>query len=503
MSEPVKRITKEITLTIGIFFDGTSNNAVNTKTMLKSFTDSKYNHNAPDYASILEKYARDKLGISGSSASSYTGYYTNIYWLSTLYSQKVSAEDYDVQSGIYIEGIGTQTGKPDNILGQMFGISHTGIIAKTEKAISLLTDAIRYALNTMTKKRSCTTIIVKCLQFDIFGFSRGAAAARHLANRIQLEDPDIISAIRQGVMGIIFNGARSGKIRFIGIFDTVTAIGTPLNGFNLHSADTGDVMLGLRTGVAQQVFHIIAAQEYRFNFALNSVKSAWPELTLPGAHSDIGGGYLPVTIENLFLTRPLTETVPYEQPGEMTRVYRQAMAQLQIMKESPSLALMLRTNNISAETWSDSRLFADKYGQMQKRIYAALTMRQRTISNHWSRVILRVMIDAAQEAGVVFNQIISTDNELQLTDELYPLCDKAIAMGRAVRRGLTPQPWCQHELNLIVAKYVHCSANWNTITLNSNTTFHGGASPIKSISFINRPDEQWIRSVYNMEGKKV
>ncbi|MFW8177622.1 type VI secretion system tube protein Hcp, partial [Klebsiella pneumoniae] len=85
-----------------------------------------------------------------------------------------------------------------------------------------------------------------------------------------------------------FSGAPGGKTRFLGIFDTVAAIGTPVNGFNPHSADTGDVNLALRPGVAEKVFHITAQHECRFNFALNSVKPAWPELALPGAHSDIG-----------------------------------------------------------------------------------------------------------------------------------------------------------------------------------------------------------------------
>lgn len=59
--------------------------------------------------------------------------------------------------------------------------------------------------------------------------------------------------------------------------------------------------LTLCPGVAEKVFHITATNECRFNFALNSVKPAWPELSLPGVHSDIGDGYLPVTKEHLFL----------------------------------------------------------------------------------------------------------------------------------------------------------------------------------------------------------
>jgi hypothetical protein len=115
-----------------------------------------------------------------------------------------------------------------------------------------------------------------------------------------MHDPAIISAIQDGIRGMSFTGMPAGKTRFIGIFDTVAAIGTPTNGFNPHNADTGAVNIALRPGVAEKVFHITAAHECRFNFALNSVKPAWPELALPGVHSDIGGGYLPLLEENLF-----------------------------------------------------------------------------------------------------------------------------------------------------------------------------------------------------------
>ncbi len=118
--------------------------------------------------------------------------------------------------------------------------------------------AISDAAEDIRSKSGCE-IVINCLQFDIFGFSRGAAAARHFANRIQSEDPAIISAIRQAMTGITFNGSPSGKTRFIGIFDTVAAIGTPVNGLNPHSADTGNVKLTLRPGVAENVFHITAA----------------------------------------------------------------------------------------------------------------------------------------------------------------------------------------------------------------------------------------------------
>ncbi len=212
---------------------------------------------------------------------------------------------------------------------------------------------------------------------------------------------------------------------------------------------------------------------------------------------------MPVTKEDLFLTRPATEKVPYSQPGEKTQAYRQAVAQLQTLDKSPCLAPLLRTNEISAETWYDDRLPPDRYGQMQKRSFAALTMRGRTVRNDWSRVVLRVMLEAAQEAGVVFDPILIKDKELAIPDDLAPLWDKALAMGKAARSGQTLQAFSQDELDVIAERYIHCSANWNAIVVNTDGFIHGGASPSELIGFINRPDEQWKRSVYSMDGKKV
>ncbi|MEW6485218.1 MAG: DUF2235 domain-containing protein [Pseudomonadota bacterium] len=494
---------REITLTIGVFFDGTGNNAVNTQNMMKACTGGHYAISHADAGAILSKCVDEKFNLTDGEATSYNGYYTNIHWLSILYKADIPADTGTVQSALYIDGIGTDAGKPDSYLGQGFGITDSGVVAKTDKAVSMLADCIQDVLDTAGKKQSEGRVIVSSLQFDIFGFSRGAAAARHFANRIQSEDPAIISAIRQGMAGKPFTGSPYGKTRFIGLFDTVAAIGTPANGLNPHSADTGDVNLSLRPGVAENVFHITAANECRFNFALNSVKPVWPELALPGAHSDIGGGYLPVTGEDLFLTRPAAETVPYSLPGEKTRVYRQAVAQLQALDTYPCLAPLLRTHNISAETWYDDRLPADHYGQLQKRSYAALTLRGRVVRNDWSRVVLRVMLEAAEDAGVVFDPIRATNDELLLPDELSALCDKALAMGKATRSGRTPQAFSQDELDVIAKKYIHCSAHWNAMAITKKGLIRGGAFFSELLGFINRPDEQWQRTVYNMDGQKV
>jgi hypothetical protein len=63
-------------------------------------------------------------------------------------------------------------------------------------------------------------------------------------------------------------------------------------------------------------------------------------------HSDIGGGYLPQLREDLFLTRPLVETLPH-QPGAQSHVYQQAIAQLHVLGRSPAILPIIRTSNIT------------------------------------------------------------------------------------------------------------------------------------------------------------
>jgi len=494
---------RDITLTIGVFFDGTGNNAINTDNMMKACIAERYQLDDIDAGAILGQCAREGMGVSGVGATSYLGYYTNVHWLRTLYKQTISTSDSDVQKAIYIDGIGTEAGKPDSMIGQGLGISDTGVIAKTDKAIKFLAKHISDTIGDIKSKQTDYEIVIKSLQFDIFGFSRGSAASRHFANRIHSEDPAILTAIRDGLQGTTFEGAPTGKIRFIGIFDTVAAIGTPFNGLNPHSADTGEVKLVLRPGVAEKVFHITAANECRFNFALNSVKPAWPELALPGAHSDIGGGYLPAVKENLFLTRPETDTVPLRQPGEQTRGYYQTTKHMEKLDTYPTVAPVMRTSEISAETWSDDRMPPDRYGEPQKRSYAALTLRNRIVKNDWSKVALRVMYAAAQEAGVMFEPILSNDKELDLPDELIPLCDKAIAMAKAVRLGKSASLFSQEDIDTIARRYIHCSANWNAIIMDIKGFNRGGASVAEIIGFLDRPDENWQRTLYNMDGKKV
>ncbi|MCK8380585.1 type VI secretion protein, partial [Erwinia amylovora] len=61
-----------------------------------------------------------------------------------------------------------------------------------------------------------------------------------------------------------------------------------------------------------------------------------PELALPGAHTDIGGGNLPLTKEEKFHTRPQTYTVQLNHPGQQTRGYHHATRQRRVQDATPS-----------------------------------------------------------------------------------------------------------------------------------------------------------------------
>jgi hypothetical protein len=498
-AQAAKKKKREITLTIGVFFDGTGNNANNTADRLNVCTGDHFGMDNADAQSAFMQCIQLKRGHSGTAAGSYLGYYTNVHWLNTLYTTSLPVDGDQGQYAVYIEGIGTESSEGDSSYGMGTGRGDTGVVGKTDKAVTELVSGIRDYLAKHPEASSC---VIKELQFDIFGFSRGAAAARHFANRVFSQDSAIIAAIKSGLGSVDFSGTPGGKTRFLGIFDTVAAIGTPINGLNPHSADTGDVNIVLRPGVAEKVFHITAQHECRFNFALNSVKPAWPELALPGVHSDIGGGYNPSEYEAYFLTRPQFETVPLSTPDSETRIYRQTCEQLTVMDTYPAIAPVFQSVEIEINAWHDDRMPADRYGTLQKRSAAALII-DRPTRNDWSKVVLRVMLDAAQDAGVVFDPISPDNSNLSLPAELNSLCEKAIVMGRAVRSGQSATGFTTPEIHALAEKYLHCSANWNSVVRDGQGMVTGAVKPAELVTFTNRPDERWQRTVYDMGGNKI
>ncbi|MFT6467763.1 MAG: hypothetical protein ACJARQ_000916 [Oleispira sp.] len=159
------------------------------------------------------------------------------------------------------------------------------------------------------------------IKLDVFGFSRGAAMARHFVNCIKqnyfdFKDPDINKQFSNYNI----------NINFLGVFDTVGSFG--LAGDNI---DTGYSFYIDPNWIEKKAVHIYALHEYRWGFDLQAMMEQqdtnYPidiadekliELGLPGAHSDIGGGYEMNNLEQ-FCDNSLIACIALEKMAQYAR----------------------------------------------------------------------------------------------------------------------------------------------------------------------------------------
>ncbi len=224
----------------GVFFDGTNNNKINA---VKSAVD---DDSPTNVAKLYEIYNLKKLE------------YVDRY---------------------YQEGVGTITGKNNDTLDSGFAYTFG---RRLQEAINETQISFKFYPHAQKG------II------DVFGFSRGAAAARAFVNEIH----------RITQLDPTFWGGLKPEFRFVGLFDTVGSVGMPgdndNDNFLLHTYNdlTGPVILDIHEKAVKNMVHLTAGDEVREYFPLSSIKpkngnapSHFFEEQWPGAHSDIGGGY--------------------------------------------------------------------------------------------------------------------------------------------------------------------------------------------------------------------
>jgi len=500
-----------VTLTVGVFFDGTGNNRANSDDLRLA-----YAHCAglvgEERARACAKY--EEHARAGLGNGSWQGGITNISRLFDLYqlSDELNDSETDAQVKAYVSGIGTADGKSDSVFGQALGSSlirqFEGVVTKTDEAL----DKISAELTRFIKLNRDKVAIAK-VQFDVFGFSRGAAAARHFANRVMAQDTAIAAAIDRGLDMAGHHGKAAGEVRFLGLFDTVAAIGSLLNFYGVNGRSNPGVNLELRPSVAQKVFQISAMHECRYNFSLNSIAGMWPELALPGAHSDIGGGYNAGEDEISLLTMPDFEVIPESADETQTAVYRQAEKMRLALTSLPALKYLMPHGEVETKMISWPLVNRDKARAFifEKKAGAAVFMTRRAVPNDWEKVCMRVMLDAAQDAGVMFGDIDPQNPDTALPAELVSLCDKAIAQGRAVRRGSEPESFTADEMR-IIGRYLHCSANWNIdsdlslwVSPSSGEVFlrnHYAPTDERSFVWAMAPGKGWVRTVWRMDDQQ-
>jgi hypothetical protein len=251
-----KKKDKELqnkTIRIAVFFDGTSNNRTNVDLGVE---------NAPEKA---------KKGIRGLS---YTREYTNIAKLDNCWKQ-YNSKDYS--DHVYIEGIGTEDEQPDDIQGLALGTGDTGVEGKAEKGLNEVLFRVTNRIDFEKEK-------IEYLHLDVFGFSRGAAAARNFIYRA-LENTGLTLKDKLKERGFRINNPP--EVKFTGLFDTVASFGL------FHFNDTSQLKLD-SIKKSEYTLQLAAADEHRKKFRRTNidsvVNSKGCEILLPGTHGDIGGG---------------------------------------------------------------------------------------------------------------------------------------------------------------------------------------------------------------------
>ncbi|MGH1518363.1 phospholipase effector Tle1 domain-containing protein [Chryseobacterium sp. JK1] len=290
----------EINIRIGIFFDGTQNNRSNTKA----------GGNEPDYKRTEEEKKKyDKY--SNKDDDSYENDLSNVarkeYWYNT--------EDYVAK--IYIEGIGTENLKADSDdltdhLGVAFGAGSMGIRAKVRKGCE---EIVKKVIELKKDKR------VNTLTLDVFGFSRGAAAARNFvyeinkskyyplsyvppvqgAKAVPTDSDGYYTALKElpgrGHLGLKLQEQKINietiSVRVLGLYDTVSSYDPNATNKTISPDFTNDVEeLHLNTLKAKKIIHFCASDEHRENFMITLTRNAGGnDFFLPGVHSDVGGCY--------------------------------------------------------------------------------------------------------------------------------------------------------------------------------------------------------------------
>ncbi len=207
----------------------------------------------------------------------------------------------------------------DDTVGSALGVGMFGVKKKVEAACEKIFYEIKkYDLRKYNELK---------LDLYVFGFSRGSAAARCFSSCLQrrLGKTKVDSSFNTNTIGILnvtsikkklaqenryrtslkmdwldfyFNnpfvcnpikGVNSiVKVKFLGLYDTVSSYGV------YFDDDVDELSLKINAQNVENVYQICAGDEYRKNFALTNISSAGGKekyIIIPGAHSDVGGGY--------------------------------------------------------------------------------------------------------------------------------------------------------------------------------------------------------------------
>lgn len=469
----------------GLFTDGTLNNVDNSGEFERRVEEQCPASMLQDPAQRAECEERLKLLMG----ESYANAPTNVAKLWQLYddSNRQVSEKGPIVIKIYSPGAGTNTGGDDSIIGMATGLGETGVPQQVRRLFMELASLIRNIGDGEKEYR---------IVFDLFGFSRGSAAARHAVNEILKGDGGmLLEALRHYNLGSPSNV----EIRFVGLFDTVAGI---INfsdlDFSPGNERTSPVKLHLNSKDVGKAVHLVAAHEKRANFSLNSLRDAndelpdnFREITMPGAHSDIGGGYPDEHTEEVALHPGLSIRGDDVRWPETTMEWDnlEAMRDLLVSEgwvgeysfplpngEQPSLTIQQR------------RI---EHPVPDGQVLLSLKMK-RLIKGDYSTVALKIMYDMASEEGVPLVPLGSIEGTDKLSGELQGIYSEFTEQLKTNAQVLSLDPTTQKR---ILQRYIHHSDHYNLMKKVVGDDILNFEFPLKEFHPF-RPTTQRIRVVH-------
>ncbi|ELR67819.1 VgrG protein [Photobacterium marinum] len=404
------------TLRLGVFFDGTGNNNENHQQGLAELQQ-WLKETCDDPAEAADEFENCRLGTTPVEGS-YANDMTNIGKLSKMYGPPITSDRHIFPA--YIDGIGTVSGNNDSLMGSAVSLGDTSVKARVVQACQL--DIKEYYREQISSNDMTDIDGYSKIEFDVFGFSRGAAAARHFVNTIdQNNNHGLIESLTNinGLhlkAGFNWSDRKDSRVTFVGIFDTVESAWQ-------------DTMLGLSPDCAERVVHLTAADEYRKNFPLtritndvngSQIASNFTEVVLPGAHSDVGGGYYsrhtlgyginpdPALTEYLRLRYFVSIENNLTQHFTKSQAYKKAIQYAQHKQKlgwADRIVTFTDPNRVlnDGEIGLRVRTFRRNHRQSKKSVHVDVLM-YRVVEGELSRIPLHMMVKAGQAEGVPFHE---------------------------------------------------------------------------------------------------
>lgn len=357
-------------ISVGIFFDGTGNNGRNALS-----SDKPLNNN-----------------------ESYHGAFTNIY---KLYKLFIGNEK------IYIEGIGTVTGNEDSnfaittCANPPYGKGYSSD-DKLQKAENFVQEVIQ--------DEDCE------YHFYLYGFGRGGMLARTFSHRLFSNYP-----------------SANIRIKFLGAFDTVES--KPFNTYDLSL-----------THQIENALHICAVNECRFFFPLTGFfgnlknmqdfrfrdkASVWKEIFVPGAHADIGGGYLEGP-QSVYVSTGFANTDDLES-------YIQAIRN--------------RKTNIEGNRAWEALLSG--FGIERKDAFSKAYVCRDKVYNDLSKIYGKLMLAETNAIATVFK----SGNDLEVDYSRHPLLNGLYKELEYYTKELSAEKKITYDYSKLVS-YIHISADF-------------------------------------------